>query len=147
MTKAEIDTLPLPTHIQRVVHSSTGHIRASEGGTDVVEDLSMTICPSLERHRGTRARFPQDVVPGEDYDTPVFSTPVEERMEWVGVVAGVHVAENPAAWIPVLWRGCSKGCLAFLEENEEGKVKFADEPVFEAGVGEEGEEFEFSDEE
>ena len=56
--------------------------------------------------------------------------PTEERLEWVSHVAGVRVAKQgvelagdavrgmPAehtGCLPLLWRGCSWGCLAFLE--------------------------------
>ncbi|KAI1784768.1 hypothetical protein LXA43DRAFT_192079 [Ganoderma leucocontextum] len=40
----------------------------------------------------------------------------EERWTWEEVVAGVHVgAESGGGGVPVRWRGCSRGCLAFLD--------------------------------
>ena len=35
-----------------------------------------------------------------DHNASVFRVPVEERMEWVGTVAGVNVADSPKAWVP-----------------------------------------------
>ncbi|KZP01664.1 hypothetical protein CALVIDRAFT_594360 [Calocera viscosa TUFC12733] len=40
-----------------------------------------------------------------------FVEPVEERMQWLTEVAGVHMDGA----VPVLWKGCSVGCLDFLE--------------------------------
>lgn len=60
---------------------------------------------------------------------PLFVRSAETRMEWVSHVAGVRVAKQaiemagatvqgtPAAssgCLPILWRGCSPGCLRFL---------------------------------
>ena len=39
---------------------------------------------------------------------------VKERFTWVDVVAGVSVGQD----VPVRWRGCSKGCLSFLDGDE-----------------------------
>ena len=39
---------------------------------------------------------------------------VEERYEWVGEIAGVTIAETRVGRVPILWRGCQVGCLAFL---------------------------------
>ncbi len=36
----------------------------------------------------------------------------EERFTWEDVVAGVNTGEPFG--VPLLWRGCSKGCLDFL---------------------------------
>jgi hypothetical protein len=50
----------------------------------------------------------------------MFVHSAEERMEWLGLIAGVKVAEGDEGRIPVLWRGCKRGCLRFLEEQDEG---------------------------
>ncbi|KAF7982610.1 hypothetical protein HWV62_27646 [Athelia sp. TMB] len=39
---------------------------------------------------------------------------VEERFTWVDVIAGVSVGQD----VPIKWRGCSKGCLSFLDGDE-----------------------------
>lgn len=65
-------------------------------------------------------------------DAPLFAQPYEERLEWVSHVAGVRVAKQGtellagatdahaqmqhSGCLPLLWRGCSPGCLSFLEE-------------------------------
>lgn len=59
----------------------------------------------------------------------VFFKHAEERFTWEAVIAGVNTGEPYG--VPLLWRGCSKGCLDFLgpqsddpeaavEEEEEG---------------------------
>ena len=152
MTLAEIDALQLPAHLRRVVHASTGHkhgrVRRGEEGVtlEAEEDVTSNVCPSpLHRPNSQNrdckkgVRFLEHSDGNDECDAPVFRTPVEERLEWVGVIAGVQVAENPKAWVPVLWRGCMTGCLEFLENGK-------DADAFEVGKGEGGEEFEFSDE-
>ncbi len=42
----------------------------------------------------------------------VFVSHAEERFSWEYEVAGVRVSEREG--VPMLWRGCSRGCLAFL---------------------------------
>jgi hypothetical protein len=116
MTLAEIDALHLPLHINRIVRASTGHARArvSEEGAcmDAELDMSRNVCPSPRHHHragsgigATKSvRFVQTARPSMKgmfgLNGPVFAVPVEERMEWVGIVAGVQVAENPGAWVP-----------------------------------------------
>ena len=46
----------------------------------------------------------------------VFVKHAEQRMSWERVIAGIDVGGNSG--IPVLWRGCSKGCLNFLDGDE-----------------------------
>lgn len=62
---------------------------------------------------------------------PPYAHPSEERIEWVSHVAGVRVARQGiellvgasdaqravqySGLLPLLWRGCSPGCLDFLE--------------------------------
>lgn len=53
---------------------------------------------------------------GEVYQRPVFVGHAEERVTWEGCIAGVKVASEPR--IPLLWRGCSRGCLNFLDGQE-----------------------------
>ena len=63
---------------------------------------------------------------------PLFVDAAEERIEWVSHVAGVRVAKQGiemagasvrgmpaehAGCLPILWRGCSVGCLAFLDDS------------------------------
>lgn len=42
--------------------------------------------------------------------------PVERRIEWVKV-------SGTTDELPILWKGCSNGCLDFLEEEEEKEVQ------------------------
>ena len=181
MTLAEIDALHLPLHIKRVVRASTGHGRArvtEEGAcVDAELDMTMNVCP-CPRHRlqaesgaGSKktVRFAQksrSITRGMfDRNAPVFGVSVEERMEWVGMVAGVQVSESPSAWVPrelrcntrsaeinlsayaVLWRGCGPGCLDFLEDKDNSDTNDRSDDTFGSGKGVEGEEFEFSDDE
>ena len=44
---------------------------------------------------------------------------VEERLEWVKTIAGVKISVNDICQsVPILWRGCSLGCLQFLESPQ-----------------------------
>lgn len=73
------------------------------------------------------------VMPAQTPFAPLYETAMEERIEWVSHIAGVKVlqgampvvgasgtsatttvAQNSGV-IPILWRGCRKGCLDFLE--------------------------------
>ncbi len=45
---------------------------------------------------------------------PVFVDPAEQRFEWVPTIAGRAVHED----VPVLWRGCMRGCLDFLDASD-----------------------------
>jgi hypothetical protein len=115
MSLAEIDGLALPLHIKRVIRASTGHgrARATEEGecVDTELDMSRNVCP-CPRHHGSpisdtgvmkSVRFAMGDSNQRgffNHSAPVFRVPVEERMEWVGTVAGVQVAESPSAWVP-----------------------------------------------
>lgn len=45
---------------------------------------------------------------------PPFVMPAEERYTWVTEIAGVRVGETTGG-VPLLWRGCGRGCLQFLD--------------------------------
>ncbi|KAI0284827.1 hypothetical protein BC826DRAFT_1054029 [Russula brevipes] len=47
---------------------------------------------------------------------PPFVQPAEERYTWVTELAGVRVGETTGG-VPLLWRGCGRGCLDFLDEG------------------------------
>ncbi|KAF8329554.1 uncharacterized protein EI90DRAFT_3125310 [Cantharellus anzutake] len=48
----------------------------------------------------------------------VYLRHAEERLEWVKTVAGVKISTNDMGpSVPILWRGCSMGCLSFLETS------------------------------
>lgn len=49
------------------------------------------------------------------YSKPVFVGHAEERMTWEKEIAGQKVGDMG---VPVLWRGCSAGCLDFLDSSE-----------------------------
>jgi hypothetical protein len=47
---------------------------------------------------------------------PPFVMPAEERYTWVTEIAGVRVGETTGG-VPLLWRGCGRGCLGFLDSS------------------------------
>lgn len=49
----------------------------------------------------------------------MFVDHAEERFEWVKDVAEVVVSDLPGGVVPIQWRGCSSGCLDFLEKEAE----------------------------
>lgn len=50
----------------------------------------------------------------------------EEQIEWVSQIGGVKFPLSDR--IPVLWRGCSNGCLSFLDDDGEGSQTFKAPP-------------------
>ncbi|KAK7683415.1 hypothetical protein QCA50_013678 [Cerrena zonata] len=51
--------------------------------------------------------------PNSSHETKrIFVRPAEERHTWERMIAGHHM---PFPGVPVLWRGCSRGCLDFLQ--------------------------------
>jgi len=79
--------------------------------TDASLNMTYSTCPS-PHHRGKLR-------------PSVFHDSVEERIEWRTDIAGVKLAEM----VPLRWRGCSQGCLAFLERDnaELGTMDTTDE--------------------
>ncbi|KAI0819580.1 hypothetical protein BC628DRAFT_1423632 [Trametes gibbosa] len=84
------------------------------------DEPSISICPSPAHHGQAR--------------TPVFVRPAEERFTWEEVVAGVRVGAEGVggAGIPVRWRGCGRGCLAFLDHAPESVSRTAGVAVSDA---------------
>ncbi|KAI0071336.1 hypothetical protein K474DRAFT_1776236 [Panus rudis PR-1116 ss-1] len=81
---------------------------------DKVTHPGIGVCPS-PRHAG-------------DLHKPIFVDHAEERYTWENVIAGCRTGEMGG--VPILWRGCSRGCLDFLSpvvekqenaEEEEGR--------------------------
>lgn len=98
-----------------------------EHAHDPVADEEITgtsTCPS-PRHRHRRATHAEEpdgsgLWSWRDGRAPVFVRHAEERFTWEDSIAGVRVAgEGPGgAGVPVRWRGCARGCLAFLDPPE-----------------------------
>ena len=68
---------------------------------NAMQDACSSLCPNQQKH--------QEV-------SSCFSEPAEGRYEWVKRINEVDVG----GLIPVEWRGCSYGCLEFLEEPDMG---------------------------
>jgi hypothetical protein len=49
----------------------------------------------------------------------LYVEPAEERIEWRDV--------HGLARLPIKWKGCSPGCLTFLEEDEEEDWAFEED--------------------
>ena len=47
---------------------------------------------------------------------PPFVMPAEERYTWVTELGGMRVGESTGG-VPILWRGCGRGCLDFLDQG------------------------------
>ncbi|CCL98558.1 uncharacterized protein FIBRA_00558 [Fibroporia radiculosa] len=63
-----------------------------------------------------------------DGHTPVFVHHAEERFTWERIVAGQDVgAAGGIMGVPARWRGCSRGCLDFLDEEDKPKDEADDE--------------------
>ncbi|CAE6464183.1 unnamed protein product [Rhizoctonia solani] len=99
------------------------HIEAVRHGAEDAHDL-YSWCPG-RRHRID--------VEAETSSSGIFVLPVEERLEWVSVLAGCELSPT----VPILWRGCSAGCLSFLD----GDIDPNTAPLQEQDEREEDEEF------
>ena len=84
-----------------------GATRQSDAPDEELTGIS--ICPS-PRHRNPDGSWRGGRV-------PVYVHHAEERWTWEEVVAGVRVGADGVAGfgVPMRWRGCSRGCLAFLD--------------------------------
>ncbi|KAJ8454799.1 hypothetical protein ONZ51_g12819 [Trametes cubensis] len=96
----------------RRARSSSPRAAAALDGSDH-DPPAISICPSPLHQGQTRV--------------PVFVQPAEERWTWEEVIAGVRVGAEGVgrAGVPVRWRGCKRGCLAFLDPETEA----ASQPV------------------
>lgn len=96
---------------------------------------------SIVSSRGSESEWPLDPSWVKEEDMPIFQEAVERRIEWVSHIGGHKVVNmrtemledasdslNGAAQVlgplaansgclPILWRGCSRGCLEFLTET------------------------------
>jgi hypothetical protein len=59
---------------------------------------------------------------------PPFVMPAEERYTWVTELAGVRVGESTGG-VPILWRGCGRGCLDFLDQGNTSIAAPVEEPM------------------
>ncbi|GJJ11455.1 hypothetical protein Clacol_005688 [Clathrus columnatus] len=160
LSLAEIHSLPVPEHVRSIFRASTGRYQARLSANYLAElDIRSKICPSSHHHKTAvsiekvkNVRFHDDDPSDMGF---VFNTPVEERLEWVGEVAGVTIGNTPKAFIPILWRGCSYGCLDFLKvaPSESDADAIMPSPMFPSAFGstidhdESNSEFQFSDSE
>ncbi|KAG8894667.1 hypothetical protein FRB99_001067, partial [Tulasnella sp. 403] len=73
------------------------------------------------------AKFNKCPSPHHQYDPPgcvaTFVDPAEERLEWVQNLAKDVVSDLHGGRVPILWRGCGRGCLDFLDESEPEEFK------------------------
>lgn len=58
-----------------------------------------------------------DIASTNQYRVPVFVDHAEERLSWEREIAGCKVGGETG--VPVLWRGCSAGCLDGLSEEQD----------------------------
>jgi hypothetical protein len=84
-------------------------------------------CPSPRHNYATPS-----VVVGQPWPWPrlgpPFVMPAEERHTWVTELAGVRVGESTGG-VPILWRGCGRGCLDFLDQGDTSIVAPVGEPM------------------
>ena len=64
---------------------------------------------------------PETHFPASGQGAPsTFLSHAEERMEWVTQIGRVSFPSS--GLIPILWRGCSNGCLIFLDEEDSSQA-------------------------
>ncbi|KAG8770484.1 hypothetical protein FRC12_004229 [Ceratobasidium sp. 428] len=78
--------------------AAAARIRAALHGSEDARDVYET-CPSPQHYT-------------DSGKLNLYTSPAEERFEWVTSLAGCQLGGSA----PLLWRGCSAGCLDFLEE-------------------------------
>ena len=143
VAKPAEDCLPKPKKARRESYSTPGPSRPARSGSpdpeadnaDNEDDddvfaprprpstsqqeepiTGISVCPS-PRHRAADGSW-------LDGRVPVFVRHAEERWTWQEEIAGVRVGAEGVGGVgvPVRWRGCSRGCLAFLDPPAPGPV-------------------------
>jgi hypothetical protein len=92
-------------------------LRSSRADDAAVNEQQKIIgrCPSPRHHSGVAAQQATAITTTTWARLgPPFVLPAEERYTWVTELAGVRVGETIGG-VPLLWRGCGRGCLAFLD--------------------------------
>ncbi|KAG9048797.1 hypothetical protein FS837_011999 [Tulasnella sp. UAMH 9824] len=77
---------------------------------------------------GMNARY--NVCPSPNHlSRTMFVDHGEERFEWIKDVVEVVVSDLPGGAVPIRWRGCSAGCLGFLEKGDDGDTRAGSNPA------------------
>ncbi|KAJ7180634.1 hypothetical protein C8R46DRAFT_1070055 [Mycena filopes] len=92
----------IPPNLRRTLDAIHPQSVDVDGSPPDDEPASLGVCPS----------------PDHAHRESVFVSPVEERYTWERVVAGVDLGES----VPLKWRGCLSGCLAFLGDGLEAEA-------------------------
>ena len=101
-------------------HVKTERVRGPRAIGAVQEQKCFGRCPSPRHCSAAPALAPETSPAGSGAAMawarlgPPFVMPAEERYTWVTEVAGVRVGETTGG-VPLLWRGCGRGCLEFLD--------------------------------
>lgn len=103
-------TLSKPEQEHPIPHSEAAEGAAAAAQQKKLEQNGTGRCPSPRHGRAAPAALPWARV------GPPFVQPAEERYTWVTELAGVRVGETTGG-VPLLWRGCGRGCLDFLDEG------------------------------
>lgn len=109
-------------------HASTHALSASAGIGDVGLGSGSGSMKPLTSATGS-AIIDYPVRADKTMFAPLFEKAMEQRLEWVSHIGGIKVISGSVAaagalgesdvagcgFIPVLWRGCGRGCLDFLD--------------------------------
>ncbi|KAI3617697.1 hypothetical protein CBS9595_003606 [Malassezia furfur] len=123
-SEASIESLPDAMDVDHLL----------DAGEDACKNVYFNRCPNARESAPSKDGVSDwPVAESAIDDAPLFAQPYEERLEWVSHVAGVRVAKQGtellagatdahtqmqhSGCLPLLWRGCSPGCLSFLEES------------------------------
>lgn len=137
--------LPLPAYEQSGI-SPDLHTLLSFGSSPSTGVTSSIAIRTLTNHSIPQPRNPlHSFCPSPKHlqEGVVYIEPTISRLEWVDRIGAVNI---PAPRVPVLWRGCSVGCLNFLEEDIN---TMCEDVVMEevAGLGPNNESFDLSSDE
>ena len=128
----------LPTSIEGLLALCLPGSVPSErrGGDETTSPLTtpMTACSSSNRNRRVQSRpcisectspVHRLLTEGEVYRRPLFVEHAEERFTWEKEIAGQTVGGENG--VPILWRGCSAGCLDYLDDVKNSSTSDDDE--------------------
>lgn len=95
---------PIPSHLRTVLELCAPYALYQEE-EQCPNDASLLltgigVCPSSHHQNDIGKK-------------PIFIRHAEERFSWVHTIGGVRVG----GIVPIQWRGCQRGCLDFLEDN------------------------------
>ncbi|TDL23739.1 hypothetical protein BD410DRAFT_897349 [Rickenella mellea] len=115
--------LEIPSCLRNTLMTCIPHFLASPAKLDITprasgrqrRDITSADSPGLSTCPSTSHTL---LTEGERWLKPVFVKHAEERFTWEATVAGIKIAgQGGQGRVPIKWRGCTRGCLDYLDPN------------------------------